>query len=116
MTQWPDDSMNKWPDDSNGPIARRLAPNLTLDYSGEPHARGTLMTEFFRRWITFASLAMLLPLTAFAADSSKPLFENDRVRITRMDLPPNGSLPSDNQHDVITVQVTEGETRFLEPG
>jgi len=64
-------------------------------------------------------LLFLLALAgAFAADAqeTKPVVENDRVRIKRIDLPHGQSLPDDNRFDVVTVRLQDGETALTDPG
>ena len=70
------------------------------------------MLALSHRCLLFAAIAVL---TVDMQAADKPLVENDHVRITRVELAPDGTLPNDNQHDAITVQVTEGKTEYLEP-
>ena len=61
-------------------------------------------------------LALLVPVSAAFAYDSKTLFENDRLRVTRIELPKDGELPSDNTMDAITIQLGEGRTSLIQPG
>jgi quercetin dioxygenase-like cupin family protein len=61
---------------------------------------------------------MALYIAAQAADplAPKPLLENDHVRVTRIDLPSDATLPATTTYDVLTVQLESGNTAFLDPG
>jgi len=47
---------------------------------------------------------------------SKAVLENDRVKIVRVDLPKDGTLPDDTRYDALTVQLGSGDVKFLQPG
>ncbi len=74
------------------------------------------MIAFIRSGIAVALLALATATTLLAADSDKPLVENERVRVTRIDLGPGESLPNTTQHDAITVQVADGKTVITAAG
>ena len=61
-------------------------------------------------------LALTVGAIGVSAQSTKPLVENDHVRVTRADVPPGGMLADDNKYDVITVQLQDGETALLQTG
>ena len=50
------------------------------------------------------------------AEQPKPLVENDRVRVTRLDLAKGETVPNDNRYDAITVKLQAGDTVLTEPG
>jgi hypothetical protein len=60
-----------------------------------------------------ASVIAVLPVRA---EQPKPIVENDRVRVTRVNVPKGDSLPDDNSFDVITVRLEDGDTVLTEPG
>jgi mannose-6-phosphate isomerase-like protein (cupin superfamily) len=64
----------------------------------------------------YVMLIALLLTSAAGAQSSKPLLENDRVRVTRVDLPTGETLPNDARYDVATVRLGDGDTVVSEPG
>lgn len=61
-------------------------------------------------------IAILICVGVTFAQQPKPLVENDRVRVTRVDVPKGQSLPDDNRFDVVTVRLTDGDTVLVEPG
>jgi len=61
---------------------------------------------------SFAFVAVI----GMKAQTNKPLVENDRVRIKRIEVPHGQSLPDDNTHDTVTVRLGDGETVLTEPG
>jgi quercetin dioxygenase-like cupin family protein len=65
----------------------------------------------------FLLAALVLPLPANAqADTAKSVLENDRVRVTEQTLNKGGKLPTNNKYDVLTVQLADGETTYVDPG
>ncbi len=66
----------------------------------------------------YLPVAMVVATFVSSAQNQKPntLVENDRVRVTRVDLPKGESLPDDNRYDVMTVRLKDGETALAEPG
>ncbi len=65
----------------------------------------------------FASVVgfVLLSIGLVAQNNTKPLLENDRVRVSRIDLAKGASLPTDTRYEAVTVQVGEGDTQFIDP-
>jgi quercetin dioxygenase-like cupin family protein len=59
---------------------------------------------------------VVLAVVAASAQSPKQLVENDRVRITHVDLAHGQSLPDDNRYETVTVRLEKGETAAVEPG
>ena len=69
------------------------------------------------RWAIAFGISMGLVMPASAADgAAKPLLENERVRVTRVDLAKDATIPGDNRYDVATIQLAGGEVRLQEPG
>jgi quercetin dioxygenase-like cupin family protein len=64
------------------------------------------------------AFAIFVCIAIIAADTNaaKPLIENDRVRVIRVELPKSGTLPVDNHYEGLTVQLEDGETAVLNPG
>lgn len=63
-----------------------------------------------------SAIAVCIYVTAAGTGASKPLFENDHVRVTRIDLPVDATLPASTNYDVLTVQLEKGDSAFLNPG
>jgi len=62
-------------------------------------------------------VVVLTGLVTFAqAQKPNTLVENDRVRVTRVDLSKGESLPDDNRYDAMTVRLKDGETALTESG
>lgn len=71
--------------------------------------------QVFRYWIVGFSVAMVA-VSAFGAEpDSKPVLENDRVRVTRVDLGKDSAIPTDTRYEALTVQIGKGETQFIDP-
>jgi quercetin dioxygenase-like cupin family protein len=73
------------------------------------------MGRFSRCW---AALGLLVgaAISSFAQDSSvQKVFENDRVRISRVVLSKGSALPTDNTLDAVTIQLEDGDTTFYSP-
>ncbi|HVZ19206.1 MAG TPA: hypothetical protein VG897_18955 [Terriglobales bacterium] len=67
--------------------------------------------------VSTVAIGLIVPaIHAQNAQTDKPLLENDRVRVTRVDLPKGEFLPDDNRFDAITVKLQAGETALTEPG
>lgn len=63
------------------------------------------------------AIATAFSVTAIAqTESTKPVMENDRIRVTATELSNSGKLPRNNKYDAMTVQLKEGDTAFLTPG
>lgn len=73
------------------------------------------MTNRSRPYIAIFPVFLFVVIAA-NAQSSKPLVENDRVRITHVDLAHGETLPDSNRYDVVTVRLEKGETAATEPG
>src|SRR4051812_5373976 len=70
----------------------------------------------FHRWAIVLGIG-IATLPSFAAENdAKPLLENERVRVTRVDLAKGASIPNDSPYDVATIQLTSGDVRLQEPG
>lgn len=68
-----------------------------------------------RRWTTAViTIVAWLPLVAAEKDA-KPVFENDRLRVTRVELAKDEIVPTDKSYEAVTIQVGKGETQFLDP-
>lgn len=76
------------------------------------------MRLFRRSSKMLLSVAVAVAGMSLLASDSAPqtLFENDRVRISRLELPKDATLPENSPYDTVTVQLGPGETKFLEPG
>jgi len=61
-------------------------------------------------------LMACLFLAMIAVGQSKVVLQNDRVRVSRIDLPTGESLPNDARYDVATVRLGDGDTALIEPG
>jgi quercetin dioxygenase-like cupin family protein len=66
-------------------------------------------------WIVGFSIAIAAVPVFGAEPDSKPVLENDRVRVTRVDLAKDEAVPTDTRYEALTVQVGKGETQFLDP-
>ena len=81
--------------------------------------KSKLASAFLTRLIVIGLLAAAsaaIPGALFAQDNSvQKLFENDRVRITRVSLSKGMSLPTANTLDAVTVQLEDGDTTFYSP-
>jgi hypothetical protein len=74
------------------------------------------MIEPGRRLVIVSGVVLALFAMMLAAqEGSKPLVENERVRVTRVEVAKEGSLPEEKKLDVITVQLSPGETEFRDP-
>jgi quercetin dioxygenase-like cupin family protein len=69
-----------------------------------------------RSWVLLTALLVAAQLAPGSDNDSKPLFENDRIRIVRVELPKDATLPDDVRYDAVTVQLTPGDTKFREEG
>jgi quercetin dioxygenase-like cupin family protein len=67
------------------------------------------------RCVIVSGLVALLSVMLGAQETSKPLVENERVRVTRVEVAKGGLLPEEKKLDVITVQLSAGETEFRDP-
>jgi quercetin dioxygenase-like cupin family protein len=76
------------------------------------------MRQSFRSCSLTIASAVALCISVIAAETpaSKLVFENDHVRVNRVDLPAGGTLVANNTYDVLTVQLQKGDTVFLSPG
>lgn len=73
------------------------------------------MRSGFPKLLLLAALA--LPVSGNAqSETAKPMLENDRVRVTKQTLDKGGKLPTNNKYDVLTVQLADGETTYVDPG
>ena len=68
-----------------------------------------------RGWIVGLSIAMVVVPALGAEPDSRPLLENDRVRVTHVDLAKGATVPTDTRYEAVTVQVGKGETQFIDP-
>jgi len=68
-----------------------------------------------RLWVAAAGIAMVAAPAFGAEPDSKPVFENDRLRVSRIELVKNATIPTDKRYEAVTVQVGKGETQLLEP-
>jgi quercetin dioxygenase-like cupin family protein len=77
-----------------------------------------MMLRRFRSRSFSTAFAIAVCISAIGAETgtSKPLLENEHVRVTRFDLTHNGTLPANNNFDVLTVQLENGNTAFIDPG
>jgi quercetin dioxygenase-like cupin family protein len=74
------------------------------------------MVEPGRRLLIVSGIVLAFFAVMLAAqEPSEPLVENERVRVTRVEVAKDGSLPEDKKLDVITVQLSPGETEFRDP-
>src|SRR3954463_2409961 len=75
------------------------------------------MIGFARRWTAVLGITIAVCCAMVAADDpAKPLLENERVRVTRLERATNASVPDDTRYDVVTVQIGEGKTKLVEAG
>ena len=65
-------------------------------------------------WIIGCSLAIAAVAALGAETDSKPVVENDRVRVTHVDLAKGATVPTDTRYEAVTVQVGKGETQFID--
>jgi len=73
------------------------------------------MRKKFHVWSVVVGLAMAGTATFAAEKESKPVLENDRVRVTHVDLMKGATVPADRRYEAVTVQVGKGETQFIDP-
>jgi len=72
------------------------------------------MFQASRCWVAVMGLVMAAP--AFGAEpDAKPVFENERLRVSRIELAKDATVPTDRRYEAVTVQVGKGETQFLDP-
>ena len=73
------------------------------------------MFQTSRWWVAAVSIAMAAVPALGVEPDSKPVLENDRVRVTRIELAKDATIPTDTRYQAMTVQVGKGETQFLDP-
>ncbi len=68
------------------------------------------------RWLRcFLPLTLLASVSA-VAQTTKPVVENDHLRVTHFEVAPGQILQTDNKYDQVTVQINDGESALLETG
>jgi quercetin dioxygenase-like cupin family protein len=60
-------------------------------------------------------VSLLVPIAA-RPQTPKPLVENDRVRVTRVDVAVGETLSPGGEYEAVAVQLQDGETSLLDPG
>jgi quercetin dioxygenase-like cupin family protein len=74
------------------------------------------MVKGVGRWVIVIGIVFLFAAVVAADNALKPLIENERVRVTRVEVAKDASLPEDTKLDLITVQISPGDTQFQDPG
>jgi quercetin dioxygenase-like cupin family protein len=73
------------------------------------------MLRSFLWWLAVIGIATAGVVAFGAENKSKPVLENHRVRVTRIDLTKDATIPTDTRYEAVTVQVGKGETQLLDP-